>query len=62
MNIEQIILICAEGMKAFLWFPMSQKGREEVAMSFLLKFETRVYEIPNQGVEEERKRLLIATF
>lgn len=62
MNIEQIILICAEGMKAFLWFLMYQKGREEVAMSFLQKFEIKVYEIPNQGVEEERKRLLIPTF
>lgn len=62
MNIEQIILICAERMKAFLWFLIYQKGREEVAMSFLLKFEIKVYEIPNQGVEEERKRLLIPTF
>lgn len=43
-------------MKAFLWFLMYQKGREEVAMSFLLKFGIKVCEIPNQGVEEERQK------
>lgn len=54
-NIKQIILICAERMKAFLWFLMYQKGREEVAMSFLLKFGIKVGEIPNEGIEEEEK-------
>lgn len=61
-NIKQIISVCAERMKVFLWFLMYQKGREEVAMSFLLKFGIKVGEIPNEGIEEERKRLLIPTF
>lgn len=36
-------------MKAFLWFLIHQKRREEVAMNFLLKFEINVDEAQNQG-------------
>lgn len=49
MNLEQLILISVERMKAFLWFLMHLKGREEVAMKFLLKFEINVDEAQNQG-------------
>lgn len=47
MNLEQLILINVERMKAFLWFLMYQKGREAVTMNILHKFEVNVDEIQN---------------